>query len=77
MSGIQSLLPLLSDADEMIIGNISLCLSNCLVVPDALKFLADTDLLKMLLERARDCRNTSARQNCAIFIAKLTQMDEK
>ena len=77
ISGISALLPLLNHVDETIVGNAALCLSNCVSIPGVVQDLCGTDVLKTLLEKARDCQNQSAQQNCAILIAKLTQADER
>jgi len=78
----QSVLCLLLDVllsheryDDVLIGNVALCLSHCVQLPAAVSQLTrrhdNTDLMMTLLVLARDQAKPTVQHNCAILIARL------
>jgi len=83
----QSLIALLLDVllsheryDDVLIGNVALCLSHCVQLPAAVCQLTaaaacrrhdNTDLMMTLLVLARDQDKPTVQHNCAILIARL------
>ncbi|KAG8434448.1 hypothetical protein GDO86_012716 [Hymenochirus boettgeri] len=66
------LLNLLHSENEIIIGNIALCLGNCFCIPGAASSLLKTDILKLLLTHAGgNAKRTTVQQNTAIALGKL------
>ncbi|XP_029429052.1 tetratricopeptide repeat protein 12 [Rhinatrema bivittatum] len=66
------LMKLLSSESELIVGNTSLCLGNCLEVPGAASSLLKSDILKVLLRHAGgDAKKTAVQKNAAIALGKL------
>jgi len=75
--GLKAVVGLLTDSDDVVVGNAALCLSHCVEVRRACKALTKTNIIMDLLMLARDQAKPSVQHNCAILIAKLAQGDER
>ncbi|XP_064650967.1 tetratricopeptide repeat protein 12-like [Lineus longissimus] len=73
--GLGLILRLMKHRDETVVGNAALCLTNCLDVKGVCKRLTETDIIKDLLVLARDAKNPTCQQNCAILLGKLATKD--
>ncbi|XP_072342591.1 tetratricopeptide repeat protein 12 isoform X2 [Scyliorhinus torazame] len=63
---------LLCSDDELVVGNIALCLSNCFEIPGAATSLLKTDIVRTLLKHAGgDAKENGLQQNTAIALGKL------
>ncbi|XP_074072797.1 tetratricopeptide repeat protein 12 isoform X2 [Macrotis lagotis] len=72
------LLKLLEAKDEIIVGNATLCLGNCMEVPGAASFLLKTDIVKILLKLAGgDAKEMSVHLNAGITLGKLCTVEPR
>ncbi|XP_038634909.1 tetratricopeptide repeat protein 12 isoform X2 [Scyliorhinus canicula] len=63
---------LLCSDDELVVGNIALCLSNCFEIPGAATSLLKSDIVMTLLKHAGgDAKENCLQQNSAIALGKL------
>lgn len=68
--------------DDVLIGNVALCLSQCVHLTSAVHQLTaaaaetDSDVMMTLLVLARDQAKPTVQHNCAILIAKLVRQHE-
>jgi len=69
---IGKLCSLLGETDEVLLGNVSLCLSLCAEEPAVLEALTK-DTMKKLLVLVREANNNTVKQNCAILIGKMAK----
>ncbi|KAM8927219.1 tetratricopeptide repeat protein 12 [Pelodytes ibericus] len=73
-----TLLHHLRSDDEIIIGNVALCLGHCFQVPGAASSLLQSDILKLLLTHAKeDSQRTTVQQNSAIALGKLCTAESR
>ena len=76
-AGIKTVVRLLGEKDEGIVGNAALCLSHCTQVRGACAAMVNTEVVKESLIWARDGKNVSAQKNCAILLGKLATGHKK
>ncbi|XP_055279011.1 tetratricopeptide repeat protein 12 isoform X2 [Moschus berezovskii] len=66
------LMQLLDSEDEILVGNATLCLGNCMEVPHAASSLLSTDIVPVLLKLAgSDTQQTAVQLNAGIALGKL------
>lgn len=66
------LMTLLSSEDEVLVGNATLCLGNCMEVPQAAASLLRTDIVRVLLKlAARDAQKSTVQLNAGVALGKL------
>lgn len=63
---------LLGSEDEILVGNATLCLGNCMEVPHVASSLLTTDIVPVLLKLAGgDAQKTAVQLNAGIALGKL------
>lgn len=67
---------LLTDDNEVLLGNICLCLSHCVHEPPVSESL-DKDCIKKLLVLVREADSGAVKQNGAILIGKLVKANPR
>lgn len=67
---------LLYESDEVLLGNLCLCLSHCAECP-SLNQALDKENMKRLLVLLREANNAMVKQNCAILIGKLVKANQR